>query len=151
MPDARSRPRAKRGGWIDLYFAPNWVQHDAPSNAGADRDALKQVLEVIRGGFPDVRTRIDMILAERPRRVPRHDRGHAHEGVLRRGTDREARHPPPDGHRPDSRRENRRELVRDLRAGLPLPADREGAAGRGRDKVTPGVRRGSPTDPLTGR
>ena len=64
MPDARSRPRAKRGGWIDLYFAPNWVQHDAPSNAGADRDALKQVLEVIRGGFPDVRTRIDMILAE---------------------------------------------------------------------------------------
>ena len=64
MRDARSRPRAKRGGWIDLYFAPNWVQHDAPSNAGADRDALKQVLEVIRGGFPDVRTRIDMILAE---------------------------------------------------------------------------------------
>jgi len=63
MPDARSA-RAKRGGWIDLYFAPNWVQHDAPSNAGADRDALKQVLEVIRGGFPDVRTRIDMILAE---------------------------------------------------------------------------------------
>ena len=64
MPDARSRPRAKRGGWIDLYFAPNWVQHDAPSNAGADREALKQVLEVIRGGFPDVRMRIDMILTE---------------------------------------------------------------------------------------
>jgi predicted ester cyclase len=49
---------------IDQYFAPNWVQHDAPPNAGGDRNALKQVLRTIRGGFPDVRTRIDIILAE---------------------------------------------------------------------------------------
>jgi len=49
---------------IDRYYAPNWVLHDAPPNAGEDRDALKQVLSVIRGGFPDVRARIDLILAE---------------------------------------------------------------------------------------
>ena len=49
---------------IDRYYAPNWVLHDAPPNAAPDRDALKQVLSVIRGGFPDVRARIDLIVAE---------------------------------------------------------------------------------------
>ncbi len=49
---------------IDRYFAPNWVQHDAPPNAGGDREALKDVLGVIRGGFSDVRTRLELILAE---------------------------------------------------------------------------------------
>ena len=49
---------------IDRYYAPNWVLHDAPPNAAPDRDALKQVLNVIRGGFPDVRARIDLIVAE---------------------------------------------------------------------------------------
>src|SRR2546428_7268337 len=49
---------------IDRYYAPNWVLHDAPPNAAPDRDALKQMLSVIRGGFPDVRARIDLIVAE---------------------------------------------------------------------------------------
>src|SRR5438876_2299541 len=49
---------------IDRYYAPNWVLHDAPPNAGVSRDALKKVLDVIRGGFPDVRVRIDLIVAE---------------------------------------------------------------------------------------
>jgi predicted ester cyclase len=49
---------------IDRYFAPNWVMHDAPANAGGDRAGLKEVLRVIRGGFPDVRARIDLIVAE---------------------------------------------------------------------------------------
>jgi predicted ester cyclase len=49
---------------IDRYYAPNWVLHDAPPNAGGDRASMKQVLEVIRGGFPDVRARLEVILAE---------------------------------------------------------------------------------------
>ena len=47
---------------IDRYFAPNWVMHDAPSNAGGNRQGLKEVLGVIRGGFPDARASIDLIL-----------------------------------------------------------------------------------------
>jgi predicted SnoaL-like aldol condensation-catalyzing enzyme len=49
---------------IDRYYAPDWVLHDAPPNAEADREGLKGVLRTIRDGFPDVRTRIDLILAE---------------------------------------------------------------------------------------
>src|SRR2546425_13268235 len=49
---------------IDRYYAPNWVLHDAPPNAGESRDALKQVLSVIRGGVPDVRPQIALIAAE---------------------------------------------------------------------------------------
>ena len=49
---------------IDRYYAPNWVLHNAPPNAGESRDALRKVLDVIRGGFPDVRARIDLIVAE---------------------------------------------------------------------------------------
>src|SRR5437867_2341409 len=49
---------------IDRYYAPDWVLHDAPSNAGGDREALKGVLGVIRGGFPDARASLDLILAE---------------------------------------------------------------------------------------
>src|SRR2546428_11752398 len=49
---------------IDRYYAPDWVAHDAPPNAGGDRESLKEVLGVIRGGFPDVRSNIEVILAE---------------------------------------------------------------------------------------
>jgi len=49
---------------IDRYYAPDWVLHDAPSNAGGDREALKGVLGVIRRGFPDARASLDLILAE---------------------------------------------------------------------------------------
>ena len=49
---------------IDRYYEPDWVLHDAPSNAGGDREALKQVLGVIKSGFPDVRATIELILAE---------------------------------------------------------------------------------------
>jgi predicted SnoaL-like aldol condensation-catalyzing enzyme len=49
---------------IDRYYSPTWVLHDAPPNAGGDRNAFKQVLSVIRSGFPDVRARIDLILAD---------------------------------------------------------------------------------------
>jgi predicted ester cyclase len=49
---------------IDRYFAPNWVMHDAPPNAGGDRAGLKEVLRKIRSGFPDVGVRIELILAE---------------------------------------------------------------------------------------
>lgn len=49
---------------IDRYYAPDWVLHDAPPNAGGDREALKDVLGVIREGFPDVRASIELILAE---------------------------------------------------------------------------------------
>jgi predicted ester cyclase len=49
---------------IDRYYAPNWVLHDAPPNAGGDREALKGVLRTIRGGFPDLRGRIELILAD---------------------------------------------------------------------------------------
>ena len=49
---------------IDRYYAPDWVAHDAPPNAGGDRQSLKEVLGVIRSGFPDVRASIEVILAE---------------------------------------------------------------------------------------
>src|SRR2546427_8327703 len=49
---------------IDRYYAPDWVAHDAPPNAGGDRESLKEVLGVIRGGVPDVRATIELILAE---------------------------------------------------------------------------------------
>ena len=49
---------------IDRYYAPDWMAHDAPPNAGGDRASLKEVLGVIRGGFPDVRASIEVILAE---------------------------------------------------------------------------------------
>src|SRR5438874_13430831 len=49
---------------IDRYYAPDWVAHDAPPNAGGDRESLKEVLGVIRSGFPDVRASIEVILAE---------------------------------------------------------------------------------------
>jgi len=49
---------------IDRYYAPDWVMHDAPSNAGGDREALKEVLGVIKSGFPDVHATIELILAE---------------------------------------------------------------------------------------
>jgi len=49
---------------VDRYYAPDWVAHDAPPNAGGDRESLKEVLGVIRGGFPDVRASIEVILAE---------------------------------------------------------------------------------------
>src|ERR1700694_1921777 len=49
---------------IDRYYAPDWVMHDAPPNAGGDREALKEVLKVIRGGFPDVHSSIELVLAE---------------------------------------------------------------------------------------
>jgi predicted SnoaL-like aldol condensation-catalyzing enzyme len=49
---------------IDRYYAPDWVLHDAPPNAEPNREGLKRVLRTIRGGFPDVRTRIEIILAE---------------------------------------------------------------------------------------
>ena len=49
---------------IDRYYAPDWVMHDAPPNAGRDREALKEVLRVIRGGFPDVHASIELVLAE---------------------------------------------------------------------------------------
>jgi len=29
---------------VDRYYAPDWVLHDAPPNAGGDRQALKDVL-----------------------------------------------------------------------------------------------------------
>ena len=48
---------------VDRYYAPDWVLHDAPPNRG-DREGFKKMVETIRGGFPDVHTRIDMILAE---------------------------------------------------------------------------------------
>src|SRR5256886_11846545 len=48
---------------VDRYYAPDWVAHDAPPNAGGDRESLKEVLGVIRGGFPDVRASIEGILA----------------------------------------------------------------------------------------
>src|SRR2546428_4840798 len=51
-------------GAIDRYYAPDWVAHDAPPNAGGDRESLKEVLGVMRGGFPDVRATIELILAE---------------------------------------------------------------------------------------
>src|SRR2546425_8757187 len=51
-------------GAIDRYYAPDWVAHDAPPNAGGDRESLKEVLGVIRGGVPDVRPTIQLILAE---------------------------------------------------------------------------------------
>ena len=37
---------------VDRYYAPDWVAHDAPPNAGGDRESLKEVLGVIRGGSP---------------------------------------------------------------------------------------------------
>jgi predicted ester cyclase len=49
---------------IDRYYAPDWALRDAQSNQGSDREGLKKVLESIRGGFPDVRVRIELILAE---------------------------------------------------------------------------------------
>jgi predicted SnoaL-like aldol condensation-catalyzing enzyme len=49
---------------VDRYYAPDWVLHDAPSNAGGSREVLKEVLTVIRGGFPDARASTDLILAE---------------------------------------------------------------------------------------
>src|SRR2546430_16695921 len=49
---------------IDRYYAPDWVAHDAPPNAGGDRESLKEALGVIRGGFPHVFTSIEGILAE---------------------------------------------------------------------------------------
>jgi predicted ester cyclase len=49
---------------VDRYYAPDWVLHDAPPNAGGSRQALKDVLGVIRGGFPDSRASIELILAE---------------------------------------------------------------------------------------
>jgi predicted ester cyclase len=49
---------------VDRFLAPDWVLHDAPPNAGENRQAFKEVINVIRGGFPDVRARIELILAE---------------------------------------------------------------------------------------
>src|SRR5437773_10719985 len=49
---------------IDRYYASDWMAHDAPPNAGGDRESLKEVLGVIRGGFPDVHASIEVILAE---------------------------------------------------------------------------------------
>ena len=49
---------------VDRYYAPDWVMHDAPPNAGGDREALKEVIRVIRGGFPDASSRIELVLAE---------------------------------------------------------------------------------------
>ena len=49
---------------VDRYYAPDWVLHDAPPNAGGDRQGLKEVLGVIRGGFPDSRASVELILAE---------------------------------------------------------------------------------------
>jgi predicted ester cyclase len=49
---------------VDRYYAPDWVLHDAPPNAGGDRQALKEMLGVIRGGFPDARASIELVLAE---------------------------------------------------------------------------------------
>jgi predicted ester cyclase len=49
---------------VDRYYAPDWVLHDAPPNAGGSRQALKEVLGVIRGGFPDSRASVELILAE---------------------------------------------------------------------------------------
>jgi predicted ester cyclase len=49
---------------VDRYYAPDWVLHDAPSNAGGDRQALKEVLGVIRGGFPDAHASVELVLAE---------------------------------------------------------------------------------------
>jgi len=49
---------------IDRYYAPDWVLHDAHSNAGGDREALKEVLAVIKSGFPDVHATMELILAE---------------------------------------------------------------------------------------
>jgi len=49
---------------VDRYYAPDWVLHDAPPNAGGDREALKEVLRVIQGGFPDVHASIELIMAE---------------------------------------------------------------------------------------
>jgi hypothetical protein len=31
---------------VDRYYAPDWVLHDAPPNAGGSRQALKEVLGV---------------------------------------------------------------------------------------------------------
>ena len=55
-----SRARTAKIGGFPVFAA----EKDAPPNAAPDRDALKQVLSVIRGGFPDVRARIDLIVAE---------------------------------------------------------------------------------------
>jgi len=49
---------------VDRYYAPDWVLHDTPPNAGGDREALKEVLRVIRTGFPDARASIELVLAE---------------------------------------------------------------------------------------
>jgi len=49
---------------IDRYYASDWVLHDAPPNAGANREGLKKVLQTVREGFPDVHSRIDIMLAE---------------------------------------------------------------------------------------
>ena len=49
---------------VERYYAPGWVMHDAPPNAGANLKSLKEVLGTIRGGFPDVRARIELMLAE---------------------------------------------------------------------------------------
>jgi len=49
---------------VDRYYASDWVLHDAPPNAGGSRQALKEVLGVIRGGFPDSRASVELILAE---------------------------------------------------------------------------------------
>src|SRR5207245_2185158 len=49
---------------IDRYYASNWALHDAAPNAGGNREGLKEVIRTIRGGFPDVRSKIDLILAE---------------------------------------------------------------------------------------
>jgi steroid delta-isomerase-like uncharacterized protein len=50
---------------IDRYYAPDYVLHDVPpTGVDMDREDFKRVMRTIRGGFPDLRARIDLIVAE---------------------------------------------------------------------------------------
>ena len=50
---------------MDRYYAPDHILHGVPPT-GADfgREEFKRVMRTIRNGFPDLRARIDLILAE---------------------------------------------------------------------------------------
>jgi steroid delta-isomerase-like uncharacterized protein len=49
---------------METYFASDFVLYDPPTGGNMNRARFKEVVRVIRGGFPDLRGRIDPILAE---------------------------------------------------------------------------------------
>lgn len=67
---------------VDTYLATDFVNHDPPFGAAADRDGMRSVAATIRAAFPDWHSDLHMLIGEGDIVVERFTASGTHQGEL---------------------------------------------------------------------